>query len=89
MAVTKAEAITAIHERVWREVSEGGGEADVGQGQPTGVLRLPGRALAAHPDDEPDRIEVRNGAVTGPCARTIKSSITRAVPNQTQKNVGV
>ena len=35
---------------------------DQGPRRVAGILRFPGGALAAHSHDEPDRIDVRNGA---------------------------
>ena len=44
------------------EVPEGDGVPGEGSRCVAGVLRLPGGALGAHPDDEPDRERVRDGA---------------------------
>ena len=44
------------------EVPQGDGMPGQGSVGIAGVLRLPGRALASHPHDEPDRVDVRHGA---------------------------
>lgn len=48
----------ASRQVLWREVPKGGGKTGAGQGQSAGVLRLSGRALAAHPDHQYDRVDV-------------------------------
>jgi hypothetical protein len=45
-------------EDTYGQVSEGGGETGQGPRQLTGVLRLPGRTLAASAHDQPDRVDV-------------------------------
>ena len=40
------------------QVPEGGYLPGEGPGGPAGLLRLPGGALGAHPDDEPDRVDL-------------------------------
>ena len=44
------------------EVSEGDGVPGQGPGGVADVLRLPGRALDSHPHDQPDRVDVLDGA---------------------------
>src|SRR5262249_32922726 len=45
------------------EVRQGDGLPDQGPGRVAGLLRLPGGALGASAHDQPDRIDVRHGAV--------------------------
>ena len=56
------EGVRPVREDVRGEVPEGDGVPGQGPGGVAGVLRLPGGALGAHPDDEPDRERVRDGA---------------------------
>ena len=56
------EGVRPVREDVPGQVSEGDGVPGEGQGSAAGVLRLPCRALGAHPDDEPDRERVLDGA---------------------------
>ena len=65
LAETKAEAEKAfdLFVRTYEaKYPEGDGVPGQGPGCVADVLRLPGGALDAHPDDEPDRERVRDGA---------------------------
>src|SRR4051812_7442102 len=56
------EGVRPVREDLPGEVSEGDGVPGEGQGGVAGVLRVPGGALDSHPDDEPDRVGVLDGA---------------------------
>ena len=56
------EGVRPVREDVPGQVPEGDGVPGEGQGGVAGVLRLPGGALGAHPDDQPDRERVLDGA---------------------------
>ena len=56
------EGVRPVRGDVRGEVPEGDGVPGEGSRCVAGILRLPGGALGAHPDDEPDRERVRDGA---------------------------
>src|SRR4051794_37059923 len=56
------EGVRPVREDVPGQVSQGDGVPGEGQGGAAGVLRLPGGTLGPHPDDQPDRVGVLDGA---------------------------
>ena len=55
------EGVGHLRRQIPGQVSEGGHLPDQGPGGAARVLRLPGRALAAHPNHQPHRERVRDG----------------------------
>ena len=58
----RAQGLRPVHRNVPGEISEGGGKAGEGPRQLAGVLRLPGRTLAASAHDQSDRVDLRHRA---------------------------
>jgi hypothetical protein len=58
------QGLRRVRREVPGQVPEGCRVPDEGPRRAARVLRLPRRALAAHPHDEPDRVVVRHGAAT-------------------------